>query len=87
MIDLRELSSALALCLRLLRGPGGEWRLCVGGDGGGSLPRPLPVLLRVPGPPPTEILVERDGSDLRLPVHALKHGIGRVMLPAIAIGA
>jgi hypothetical protein len=82
LIDFRELSSALALRLRVARDPGGEWRLGLGGDGGGSLPRPVPVLLHVPGgAPPTEIRLERPGTELRLPVQALEHGLGRVMLP------
>jgi hypothetical protein len=81
LIDFRELSSALGRRLRLLRDSGGEWRLCFGGHRGGSLPRPLPVLLRVPGgPPPTEIRLERSGTDLRLPVQTIEGGIGRVML-------
>jgi hypothetical protein len=85
LIDFRELSSALGLRLRLVRDPGGEWRLHLGGDGGGSLPRPLPVLLRVPGSsPPREVRLERAGSNLRLPVQTLEHGIGRVMVPATA---
>ena len=83
LIDFRELSSALALRLRLVQDPGGEWRLELGGER--SLPRPLPVLLRLPsGAPPTEIRLKRAGTDLRLPVHVLEHGIGRVMLPASA---
>lgn len=82
LIDFRELSSALALRLRLARDPGGEWRLGLGGDGGGSLPRPVPVLLHEPGgASPTEIRLECAGTDLRLPVQALEHGVGRVMLP------
>jgi hypothetical protein len=85
LIDFRELSSALALRLRLLRDPVGEWRLRLGGDGGGSLLRPVPVVVRVPGSsPPAEIRVERSGSDLQLPVQTLEHGIGRVMLPPTA---
>jgi hypothetical protein len=85
LIDFRELAAALALRLRLARDPDGRWRLDVGDDGGESLPRALPVLLRVPGgEPPTEIRLERAGPDLRLPVQALQHGLGRVMLPARA---
>ena len=86
LIDFRELSSALALRLGLRRDSGGEWCLDIGGDGGESLPRPVPVLLHVPGggPPPTDIRVERAGTDLRLPVQTIEGGIGRVMLPASA---
>jgi hypothetical protein len=84
IIDFRELSCALALRLRLSRDPDDEWRLHIGGRGG-SLPRPLPVLLRVPGSgPPSEVRLQHPRSDLRLPVQVLEHGLGRVVLPATA---
>jgi hypothetical protein len=85
LIDFRELSSALALRLRLIPEPGGTWRLELGPNGGGYLPRRLPVLLRFPGgTPSSEVRVKRAGTDLRLPVQALEHGMARVMLPATA---
>ena len=83
LIDFRELSAALALRLRLARDAAGEWRLDLGGPR--SLPRPQPVLLRVPGGPlPAEVRLERAGTDLQLPVQALENGLGRVVLPASA---
>jgi hypothetical protein len=85
LIDFRELAAALSLRLRLSRDPGREWRLRVGGDRDVSLPRPLPVLLRVPGvDPPSEICLERLGFELPLRVQTLEHGLGRVVLPATA---
>lgn len=85
LIDLRELSAALALRPSLLRDPGGEWEVGLSAGGGGALPRPLRVLLRVPdGPPPAEIRVECSGTDLRLQVPTIEGDLGGVMLPPSA---
>lgn len=81
-VDFSELSAALSLRLQLSapRGDAG-WRLAVSGDRGPGLPRPLPVLLHVPGGPPPEVELRLRGRPLLLPVQRLQNGLGRLVLP------
>ena len=78
LIDFRELAAALELRLELAREAGG-WRLESGGDRDPPLPRPLPVMLHVPGAePPSQ--VELPGGGVAR-VQRLGDSLGRLVLP------
>jgi len=77
LMDFRELAAALELRLDLEPAASG-WRLVARGDREPPLPRPLPVLLHVPGGEPPAWLELPEG---RRKVQRLGDGLGRLVLP------
>lgn len=79
--DLRELAAVRGLTFEVSREWGG-WLLEVSRDRGPALPRPFPVLLRLPGRLPRRIRAALACERLELELERLEDGLGRVLLPA-----